>query len=469
MSDFRQEYKEVEAQEDVRAYLRGAWDQMIAELGRAREAIDDPKLYPPPPTDRNLVEGYRYLLGFLYGAIDRALSNPDYPYFRRAIQPLDKATIDNADAIYLCAEIDGNATYSVKGKAQDHRHWRGEARTASGRKAPQYVIFEATNSYAGDSGNIAELMPGSRVNTGTLDSSNMIVESDGSFEVLLAPERPVGHVGNFIATKSTRQLSNPDGTTDNVDYTARYLVVRELFYDWEQEDNLDLYISRVGNEGAHPIPLDSTTAVCQMERLGEIVNKQMRFWNEFYAVVLETYQDMNGDGKQFMPRNAFNDPAPANLATGGGQSTNVYAGGVYDLSEDDALIVEIRTPVSPAYTGLHLSNLWGESLDYANHTSSLNAFQSDVDSDGVVRYVIAHSDPGVPNWLDTTKLPEGFMATRWSYTENMDELPTINAKKVPFADIRVHLSSDVRIVPAEERREQIRIRQEHVQRRYRQY
>lgn len=455
--------------QETQIYLRDTWDQMIKELEKAREAIDDPKLYPPPPTDRNLAEGYRYLLGFLYGAIDRALSDPDYPHLRRAIQPLDKATIDNADAIYLCGEIDGNGTYTLKGKAQDHRHWRDEARISSVRKAPQYVIFEVTNAYAGDSGNIMELMPGSRVNTGTLDSSELIVEPDGTFEVLLAPERPDGHTGNFIATKTTRKRNNPDGTTENVDYTASYLVVRELFYDWDQEDALELHIARVGNVGTHPGVLDSTKAAYQMKRIGEIVNNQMRFWNEFYAVVLETYQDMNGDGKQFMPRNAFNDPAPANLATGGGQSTNVYAGGVYDLGEDEALIVEIRTPVSPAYMGLHLSNLWGESLDYANHISSLNDFQAELDSDGVKRCVIAHRDPGVPNWLDTTNLPQGFIATRWSYTKNPHELPTIKATKVAFNEIRAHLPSGVRTVSEQERREQICIRQEHVQRRYRQY
>ena len=454
---------------EAQTYLRDAWDQMIIELGKAREAIDDPTLYPPPSTNRNLAEGYRYLLGFLYGAIDRALTDPDYPYLRRAIQPVDKATIDNADAIYLCAEIDGNGTYLVQGKAQDHRHWRDEARLTSGRKAPQYVIFEVTNAYAGDSGNIMELMPGSRVNTGTLDSSKLIVESDGSFQVLLAPERPEGHTGNFIATKTTRTRSNPDGTTENVDYTANYLVIRELFYDWGQEDALELHIARVGNEGAHPAPMDSAKAASQMKRIGEIVNNQMRFWNEFYAVVLETYQDMNGDGKQFMPRNAFNEPAPANLATGGGQSTNVYAGGVYDLAEDEALIVELQTPVSPAYMGFHLSNLWGESLDYANHISSLNDFQAELDSDNVKRYVIAHRDPGVPNWLDTTHLSQGFMAARWSYSTNPEELPTIKATKVAFEEIRSHLPTGVRTVSEQERREQIRIRQEHVQRRYRQY
>ena len=86
-----------------------------------------------------------------------------------------------------------------------------------------------------------------------------------------------------------------------------------------------------------------------------------------------------------------------------------------------------------------------------------------------MRCVVAHRDPGIPNWLDTTTLPQGFMATRWSYSENPAEFPTINAKKVAFAEIRINLPGDTRTITAEERLEQIRVRQEHVQRRYRQY
>ena len=41
--------------------LRAAWDEMIASLERARDAIDQPELMPPPGTARNLAEGYRYL------------------------------------------------------------------------------------------------------------------------------------------------------------------------------------------------------------------------------------------------------------------------------------------------------------------------------------------------------------------------------------------------------------------------
>lgn len=438
------------------AELRAAWEEMLSALARAREAIDDPRLYPPPPTARNLAEGYRYLLGFLYSGIERAFEDPDFPYFRRAIQLTDKATIDNADAIYLCAPLDPNGTYRVTGTAEDHRHWRGEHPASTGRKAPQYVIFEATTAYAGDTGQLAELSPSVRTNTGVVDSSKLQVGPDGSFEILLAPQRPDGFAGNFIPTL-------------RAEHRARFLVVRELFHDWVREDALELQIVRVQSEGAHPQALDPTAAARQMRRVGEIVNAQMRFWNEFYAVILETYEDMNGDGKRFMPRNDLNAPTFAAIQTGGGQSTNIYAGGVYELGADDALIIETRTPVQPAYAGFHLSNLWGESLDYANHTSSLNAFQAERDADGAVRYVIAQRDPGIPNWLDTTGLPVGFMALRWTYSEKPDQLPTASVTKVSFNEIRSHLPADVRAISAEERGEQVRVRQAHVQRRFRQY
>jgi hypothetical protein len=454
---------------DAGAELRAAWDELIARLQAARNAIDDPKLYPPPPTDRNLAEGYRYLLGYVYGAIGRALDDPYFPTFRRAIEPLDKATIDNADAVYLYAPIDGNQSYVIRGRAGDTRHWRGGPALAVGGKAPQYIIFETPSAYAGDSGSLAELRPGSRANGGELDSSKLAVEPDGSFEILLAPARPDGHNGNFLATKATRRVKRPDGSAETVEHTSRFVVLRELFHDWEHEDLLDLEIVRLGSEGMHPAPLDPARAAAQMRRIGEIVENQMRFWNEFYTVLLETHGDRNGDGKRFMPLNDLNQPNAASLATGGGQATNVYSGGVYEIGPDEALIIEERVPVPPRYSGFHLSNFWGESLDFANHQSSLNHFQAEVDPDGARRLVVAHHDPGIPNWVDTTGMPSGFLTFRWTYSELPDRMPSTRVTRVRFDEIRDHLPVATRTVAPAERRERIRIRQAHVQRRYRQY
>ena len=426
--------------------LRAVWNDMIDTLMRARDAIDTTELHAPPVTVQGLADGYRYLLGFVFSGIERAFrEDPDFPYFRRAIQPLDKATIDNADALYLSASIDGAKSYRVCGRLV-------------GPKAPQYIIFEAHTVYAGDTGSLAELAPGGRVVTGLLDVSDLAVDDDGRFEILLSPRRPADHTGNFIATATT------DGA-----HTARFLIARMLFHDWEHEASPDLHIVQIGREGTHPAPVDPAAAARNIRRVGTIVENQMRFWNEFYDVVLEAHGDKNGDGCTLMPRNALNEPALANLAMGGGQSTNVYSGGVYDLEADEALLIEVVVPVEPAYMGFHLSNFWGESLDYANHISSLNGFQSEPDPDGKIRYLVADTDPGVPNWLDTAGHSAGFVTLRWTYSTTPAELPTTSVTKVPLDRVREHLPAATRTVSAEERRQQIRVRQEHVQRRYRQY
>ena len=424
--------------------LHAAWTDMMAALGRARDAVDSPELHAPPATPLGVAEGYRYLMGFAFSAIERAFSeDPEFPYFRRAIQPIDKATIDNADALYLSAAIDGTRNYRIRGKL-------------AGPKAPQYMIFETHTVYAGDTGSLSELGPGGRVVTGMLDSEALVVDDAGRFEILLAPQRPAGHTGNFIATAT-------EGAN------AGYVIARILFHDWEHEACPDLHIAQIGAEGAHPATLTpSSTAAC-LRRIGDLVENQMKFWNEFYDVVLEAHGDKNGDGITFMPRNALNAPMPANLATGGGQCTNVYSGGTYDLRPDDALLVELNVPVPPAYLGFHLSNLWGESLDYANHVSSLNGFQTEPDLDGRLRYVITDVDPQVPNWLDTAGHSQGFLTVRWTYREPPAELPTTTVTVIGRDEVRKHLPEATRTVNADERREQIRIRQEHVQRRYRQY
>ncbi|OBJ42922.1 hypothetical protein A5630_01305 [Mycolicibacterium mucogenicum] len=423
--------------------MRAAWTDMMAALGRARDAVDSPDLHAPPVTSLGVAEGYRYLLGFAFSAIERAFhEDPAFPYFRRAIQPIDKATIDNADALYLSAAIDGTHSYVICG--------------VSPPKAPQYLIFETHTVYAGDTGSLAELGPGGRVVTGMLDSAALLVDDDGRFEILLAPERPAGHIGNFIATASAGN-------------TAGYVIARMLFHDWEHETCPDLHIAQIGAEGAHPPVLTPSSTAARLRRIGDLVENQMKFWNEFYDVVLEAHGDKNGDGITFMPRNALNAPMPANLATGGGQCTNIYSGGTYDLGPDDALLVELNVPVPPAYLGFHLSNLWGESLDYANHVSSLNGFQTEPDLDGRLRYVITDVDPQVPNWLDTAGHSQGFLTVRWTYSEPPAELPTAAVTVIGRDEVRKHLPESTRTVSADERREQIRIRQEHVQRRYRQY
>lgn len=456
----------------ARNELRAAWNDLIGELQRARDAIDQPDLLPPPASERNLAEGYRYLMGFVHSAVERAFfEDPDRPLFRHAVQIVNKATIDNADAIYFMAPIDGRRSYLLRGRVGDHRHWRGEAAAAVGRLAPRYLIFELSDGcIAGDSGSLAELRPGAKVQTGRLDSTQISVGDDGAFEILLAPERPGNHAGNYISTRKLRRRQS-DTSDSPVERYACWVSGRQLFCDWQREDAAELTLTPIDDAGQPPA-YDPGTAAAQLRRMGSLVRGQMHFWNRFYTELLEVYGKRDGSGgERFMPRNAFNRPNAASRETGGGQSTNIYAGGVFELDPDQALIVESRVAVEPQYIGFHLANLWGESLDFANHQSSLNGCQSDLDSDGVRRLVVAHRDPGIANWVDTTGHREGFLAARWAYSVQppQEDWPVITAIVVPFAEIDRHLPPDTRRVTPQQRAESIRIRREHVLRRYRNF
>lgn len=456
---------------DAKQELRAAWDELIANLQLARDGIDRAEFMPAPDSPRNLAEGYRYLMGFVHHAVERAFhEDPDRPSFRNALSIINRSTIDNADAIYFYTPIDGRKSYLLRGHAEDSRVWRGEAPAKSGRMAPHYLIFEASHGVmAGDSGHLRELTPGVKTQTGRLDSGAIEVEPDGSFEILLAPERPKGHKGNFIATRKDVKRPHPfEPDLPNERY-AMYVSGRQLFNDWEREDAIHFSIHPTGAEDP-PLAYEPERAAAELRRCGELVRSHMHFWNAFWTIPMGTYGAREGSlpGIAF-PRNAFNTLNAASGATGGGMSTNLYAGGVFELGPDEALIVENEIRRQPQYIGFQLGTLWGESMEYAHRTGSLNGHQSEVGADGVIRLVVAHRDPGVANWLDTGGRPEGFLTPRWAYSETPDpeDWPSVRATKVRFSEIRKHLPSDTGSVTPEQRQAQIRIRQEHVQRRFR--
>jgi hypothetical protein len=453
---------------EARDELRSAFDDLIRELETARDTIDDPQHFPPEATPRVLAEGYRYLAGFVHHGIERAFhEDPDFPAFRNALSIFNKSTIENSDAIYFYSPIDGHKTYRVTGRAEDSRHWRGVERLADGATAPQYLIFEvATGPMAGDSGDLKELTPGFRTGFGNIDSSSLVVEENGEFELILAPERPAGYAGNFIPTRKPPNRRNPEGG----DRYAEYLSGRQLFYDWENEEPIHLSIECLDPDPLHPAALSPEKAAASLRRMGAIVRGQMRFWLEFYDVVLNCNQTHEHDGRPyFMPVNAYNQPNAASSDTGGGMSSNIYAGGIYDLADEEALYIEATFTGDPVYTSMHLGTLWGESPDYANHQSSLNLHQMYMGEDGVQRWVVAHRDPGVQNWIDTTGVPRGFLSHRWAYSEipDKEQWPTISARKIRFDEIAAAFPADQPIVTPEQRREEIRIRQRHVQKRFR--
>jgi hypothetical protein len=64
---------------------------------------------------------------------------------------------------------------------------------------------------------------------------------------------------------------------------------------------------------------------------------------------------------------------------------------------------------------------------------SRNRANTVLEADGSFRMVLAHQDPGVPNWLDTEGRSSGTVF--WRYFLPVGEIVTPQAEVVKFADV----------------------------------
>jgi hypothetical protein len=94
----------------------------------------------------------------------------------------------------------------------------------------------------------------------------------------------------------------------------------------------------------------------------------------------------------------------------------------WDLDEDEALIIELDDPRAQ-YWGVQLATSLWSTLEYVNRQTSLNMTQARPDDDGTYRLVLAHRDPGLYNWLDTTGLHCGLSILRL-YRPEVPLVPT---------------------------------------------
>ena len=104
----------------------------------------------------------------------------------------------------------------------------------------------------------------------------------------------------------------------------------------------------------------------------------------------------------------------------------------YALEPDEALVITGRwPPCRAAY--LCVWNRWQQTLDYANRPVGLNRARTVLEPDGSFRMVVAHADPGVPNWIDTEGRLTGTLFWRFVLPES--DVDTPQAEVVPFASV----------------------------------
>jgi hypothetical protein len=130
--------------------------------------------------------------------------------------------------------------------------------------------------------------------------------------------------------------------------------------------------------------------------------------------------------------NTIGPPTGWTAEEGGGRGTpdQTYALGRFRLREGEALVMDVAVPPC-TYASAVLWNRFGQSIDVRRHRSTINHRQMVVADGRTARIVVAHEDPGAPNWLDTGGRAEGTVFWRFLLAEAPPE--PIDAQVVPVA------------------------------------
>jgi hypothetical protein len=224
------------------------------------------------------------------------------------------------------------------------------------------------------------------------------------------------------------------------------MMVRFRSYDWAKERDPQLTI-----ECLNKVPLKPRLKP-------EEIAERIKLMAKFPVRCSKMFLGMQNGIKKEVGINTF---MPVRYM---GMSKQVYWPAVFELNNDEALIIETDMPKERPYWNIQLNDPYFNACEYVYRLSSLNGATGKISSDGRFRAVIALSDPGVPNWLDPAGFNEGTIYGRW-YGCDSNPLPII--KRVPLAKVREHLPADTPKVTPDQRAEELRQRVLAAQRRRR--
>jgi hypothetical protein len=338
-------------------------------------------------------------------ALDALASDGDHPAFVPQVGQVLNVGQPNADTIYRMARITPGGSYRMRG-------FRGTL--------PICKIGQAPPSPA-------EVPPGVAPQRGPRphhDFNTLSVDAEGRYDVLLSPERPAGYAGDWWQLQPT----------------TNKLLLRMVSSDWGKELDPTFSIERVDR----PVFRGRPTAAQLEERLRQIPR------------TAEFLGPMFVDHVEKLRREGYiNKFKVLDVSQIGGLAGQFYYEGPYELSDDEALIVETKVPAKCPYRSLILTNEIYETTDWYNNHSSLNGAQAQPDGDGVLRIVISAQDPGVPNWLDTAGHPRGLIQGRWT---DCDSQPIPSIRKIAISEVRAALPPGTATISKEQRERVLRER-----------
>lgn len=347
-----------------------AWKEFCDLLQQASAVIDRDDL---GLTDFDRAEGHRYLARLLQNGLVSFLENrgPRFPVLR-SMPPHCGFGLDNPDNVYSGAGIDPRYTYRITGT----------------RGTISYLSFAAQNqSYAA-----RDRITGG---AGHLNDDDLALGPNGEFEILASVDPQPGDWLELAADSSM-------------------ILVRQTFADRATEVAASVTVECIG--------VDERPPALAPESIGR----------QLLGAVMHTIGASSWFADWVQPwrsaPNTLHFPAEEEHRLLGGDPNIRFQLGYWSLAPDEALVIEL-TPPRCVYWNFQLGNIWAECLDKSRQISRNNV-TAVPDADGVVRLVVAHTDPGTPNWVDTCGHSHGIMGLR-----------LVRAESHPAASCRVVAAS----------------------------
>jgi hypothetical protein len=338
-------------------------------------------------SSEDIVDGQRFLLQLLWGGLDQyAERDAERPFFSRIVTTARKFLGDNPDAIYFSAPVRGDRSYRIRGK------------TAG-------AVY---TSFTVEGGNADGSYP-TRV-VSALSDKEMKVAPDGSYEIVVSAEK---QPGNWLRLE-------PDAGT----VTTRHYFENETSVAADPGIFVPLSIEPLVDPGPPARPDDAWVAA------------RARWVANFVRGA--TLGMPVPDPKKLPPfvsvvPNTLGKPTKWDPKFGGfGAVDNAYSMGPFLLEPDQALVIEGRMPEC-RFANVMLWNRYLQTFEYPWRRISLNRKQMKLGADGAYRIVVAHSDPGVPNWLDTSGRRSGTIY--WRFLLPDGDPPTPTTRVVPVSEV----------------------------------
>ena len=347
-----------------------AWRELCERMAALGERLLDPS-FPSDPLDRTA--GFVHLTEQLMCWLEWSVfhGDPQRPFFQRQNDLITQWGGPNADNVYRHARVEPGRRYRIRGRMYSCDDFILAVRAGFMHQPRWGTIFQVTASDLG-------LAAG--------DEIDLIAGEGGQIEL-------------------------PEG--------AVMISIREYYFDWRAEEPALFTIEC----------LDDDVVEALARRSGDDLAAQLREAASAVEISLDYWNTYMQERRSTQPDNTFT--APLKLEKGLDAARYLHC--IWDLGPDDALVVECDVP-DARYWSWQLYQLgWFDLVDTVERQTSLNHTDTVVDSDGRVRVVVSHRDPGVANWLDTGGRPNGLLMLRWFWPRGADPSPV--TRVVPVSEL----------------------------------